>query len=271
MADPIDDTPVVPTWPDFVRQVRVRTPARLLVGRAGAAYSTNTQLELRESHAAARDAVRSELDIRTTFSDEFRREWRLFEVSTRAKNKEEYLHRPDLGRHFDDSARAEILARCRTASDLQIAIGDGLSVPAVAVQVPPLLPLLSCDAVRRNWTVGQIFVIRYCRVGILNEIGELLRPTVAVLLIGERPGLATVESLSAYMAYQPTAAHTDANRNLVSNIHARGLATDQAATSILNTSERMMIAKTSGYRLGDRNPQARTLQGVEFEPPSTPE
>ena len=268
MADQTDTTPVAPNWPDFVRKVRARTPARLLVGRAGAAYSTSTQLELRESHATARDAVRSELDIRRTFHDEFRRQWGLFEVSTRAKNKEEYLHRPDLGRHFDDSAREEILARCRTASDLQIAIGDGLSVPAVALQVPPLLPLLSREAMGRNWTVGQIFVVRYCRVGILNEIGDLLRPTVAVLLIGERPGLATVESLSAYMAYRPSAAHTDANRNLVSNIHSRGLTTDQAAASILNTAERMMTAKTSGCRLEDRSPQARALEGAEFKPPT---
>jgi ethanolamine ammonia-lyase small subunit len=268
MADQSEDALTAPNWPEVVRRVRARTPARLLVGRVGAAYSTKTQLALREAHAAARDAVRGELDIRTTFSGEFRRDWRLFEVSTRAKNKEEYLHRPDLGRHFDDSARAEILSRCPRASGLQIAIGDGLSVPAVVAQVPPLLPLLSRNAIRRGWTVGQVFVIRYCRVGILNEIGELLTPAVAVLLIGERPGLATVESLSAYMAYHPAAGHTDANRNLVSNIHSRGLTADRAAASILDTAERMMTAKTSGCKLAESNPQARTPR-AEFEPPTT--
>src|SRR5438105_1996698 len=86
---------------------------------------------------------------------------------------------------------------------LHIAIADGLSVTAVSVQVPPLLELLYEQAIERNWTVGQTFVIRHCRVGILNEIGALLAPEVAILLIGERPGLATAESLSAYMAYRP--------------------------------------------------------------------
>jgi ethanolamine ammonia-lyase small subunit len=90
-------------WPEIVRRIRTRTPARLLVGRAGAAYLTGTQLELREAHAAARDAVRAEIDARTTFSPRFLEEWNLFEVSTRAGNRGEFLLRPDLGRRFADS------------------------------------------------------------------------------------------------------------------------------------------------------------------------
>ena len=89
-------------------------------------------------------------------------------------------------------------------------------------------------------------MIHHCRVGILNEIGELLDPRVAVLLIGERPGLATAESLSAYMAYRPQATHTDADRNLISNIHARGLSPHHAASRILNLAAKMMQAKLSG-------------------------
>jgi ethanolamine ammonia-lyase small subunit len=92
-------------------------------------------------------------------------------------------------------------------------------------------------------------VIRYCRVGILNEIGDLLGPKVAVLLIGERPGLATAESLSAYMAYRPQLADTDANRNLISNIHARGVSTEQASERILNLAAAMMKTQTSGCQL----------------------
>jgi ethanolamine ammonia-lyase small subunit len=97
-------------------------------------------------------------------------------------------------------------------------------------------------------------VIRYCRVGILNEIGELLAPKVAVLLIGERPGLATAESLSAYMAYQPKASDTDAHRNLISNIHARGVSTEQAAQRILNLATAMMNARESGCQLREELP-----------------
>jgi ethanolamine ammonia-lyase small subunit len=240
--------------PEIVRKIRARTPARLLVGRAGAAYRTNTQMDLREDHAAARDAVRAELDVRASFGAEFVERWKLFEVCTRTIGKDEYLLRPDLGRQFDDQSRARLQTECPRDIDLQIAIGDGLSVPAVAAQVPSLLPLLDEGAKKRGWTTGRILAIHHCRVGILNEIGELLNPRVAVLLIGERPGLATAESLSAYMAYCPRAGHSDANRNLISNIHARGLSPQEAATRILNFAAQMMQAGTSGYLLREEAP-----------------
>lgn len=142
------------------------------------------------------------------------------------------------------------------ASDVQIAIGDGLSVTAVAAQVPSLWPLLHEGACARGWTVGHSFVIRNCRVGILNEIGGLLAPKVAVLLIGERPGLATAESLSAYMAYQPGKTHTDANRNLISNVHSRGLNAQAAADRILTLATQMMALRTSGFSLREQLPPA---------------
>jgi ethanolamine ammonia-lyase small subunit len=132
---------------------------------------------------------------------------------------------------------------------VQIAIGDGLSVTAVRAQVPQLLPLLINGAAVRGWTVGQPIVIGHCRVGILNEIGQLLSPKVVVLLIGERPGLATAESLSAYLAFQPKNGHTDADRNLISNIHARGISTGEAALRILDLSAQMMSAQRSGHTL----------------------
>lgn len=233
-------------WPEIVRRIRARTPARLLVGRAGAAYRTGTQLALREAHAAARDAVRAELDLETALGSAFVKQWGLFEVWTQSGAKDEYLLRPDLGRRFNDASRAELLKLCSLGNDLQIAIGDGLSVPAVAVQVPLLLPLLYEGAKERGWTLGQTFVIHHCRVGILNEIGELLAPQVAVLLIGERPGLATAESLSAYMAYKPRRSHSDAHRNLISNIHSRGVGPHDAAVRILNLATQLMKMGTSG-------------------------
>lgn len=239
---------------EIIEKVRRRTPARLLEGRSGASYRTNTQLTLREAHAAARDSVREELNLLTDFGDDFVRKWNLFEVCSRVVNKDQYLLRPDSGRHLNESSRAEINRRCTTECDLQIMIGDGLSVTAVTRQVPRLLPLLCEGARTQGWTVGSIFVIRYCRVAILNDIGELLRPRVAVLLIGERPGLATAESLSAYMAYQPRASHSDANRNLVSNIHARGVSTEYAAERILNLAALMIKTQNSGYELREELP-----------------
>lgn len=238
-----------PEWPAIVRKIRARTPARVLVGRAGAAYRTATQLDLREAHAAARDAVRTELDLETALGTAFVKQWKLFELWTESRTKDEYLLRPDLGRRFNDASRSELLKRCSSGNDLQIAIGDGLSVSAVSVQVPLLLPLLHDRAKEHGWTLGQTFVIHRCRVGILNEIGELLLPQVVCLLIGERPGLATAESLSAYMAYRPRRSHTDANRNLISNIYSRGLGPKEAADRILNLAAQMMRVCASGYNV----------------------
>ena len=239
-------------WPEIVRRVRARTPARLLAGRSGAAYRTGTQMELREAHAAARDAVRAELDLARDLGSTFVQQWRLFEVSTQAASKDEYLLRPDLGRILEVKSREQISRRCPRGCDLQIAIGDGLSVTAVAKQVPALLPLLVDGAKERKWSVGPVFVVRHCRVGILNRMGELLDPQVAVLLIGERPGLATCESLSAYMAYRPSGSHTDADRNLVANIHGRGVTPKQAAHRILNLAALLMKTQASGCQVKEQ-------------------
>jgi ethanolamine ammonia-lyase small subunit len=236
-------------WPEMVRKVRARTPARLLAGRAGAGYRTATLLELREAHAAARDAVWKELDWQSSWEAAFIERWNPLELRTRAHGRQDYLLRPDLGRQFDETSRAQLAAIDSRGIDLQIAIGDGLSAPAVVAQIPALLPLLEAGAGSRGWVLGRILVIHHCRVGILNEIGELLEPPVAVLLIGERPGLATAESLSAYLAYRPRPGHNDADRNLISNIHARGLSAAEAAEGILNFAAQMRKAEKSGYLL----------------------
>ena len=243
-------------FPEHLRKIRERTPARILVGRAGCAYRTSTQIELREAHAAARDAVRAELDMKSAFGAELAQQWNVFEVCTEAASKDEYLLLPDKGRHFSEASRRNILKHCSRSNDVQFAIGDGLSVSAVSAQVPSLLPLLHAGARARGWTVGNMFMIRHCRVGVLNEIGELLSPKVAILLIGERPGLTTAESLSAYMAYEPSRSHTDANRNLISNIHARGLDPKTAADRILNFAAQMMKLRMSGFSVREQLPSA---------------
>jgi ethanolamine ammonia-lyase small subunit len=249
MTGKADDSLLTEEWPELVRKIRARTPARLLEGRAGASYRTGTQMGLRIAHANARDAVRAELDMEKQLGTDFVNQWGLFEVCTRAASKDEYLLHPNQGRSFSEMSRTELLTRCTPRSGLQIAIGDGLSVTAVASQVPKLLPALCGGAKVRGWTFGQLFVIRHCRIGILNEIGELLEPSVAVLLVGERPGLATAESLSAYIAYRPERTHTDANRNLISNIHARGVSPLAAVARILDLAEKMMHIKLSGTQL----------------------
>lgn len=241
--------------------LRARTPARLAIGRAGPAYSTATQLELREDHAVAVDAVRWELDLVRDFGQDFLDRSGLFEIATLAIDKSQYLQWPERGRTLGSEARAQMLEQCSTGADLQVAIGDGLSAAAVAAQVPALLPLLEAGARRRGWSFGRPFAIRYCRVGVLNDIGAVLDPGVVVLLIGERPGLATAESLSAYMAYRPRPGHTDAQRNLVSNIHARGINPLTAAERILALAEQMRQQQTSGVAIKENLPGASLPPG----------
>src|SRR5262245_34127551 len=165
MNDPI------PCPPGALSFWRTRTPARLLVGRSGPAYRTATRLELRRDHAAARDAVAAEVDLRRDLGAELVDRFGLFEVSTRATGKAVYLLRPDLGRQLDDDACAALCRRCPTGIDLQVLVGDGLSAAAVAAQVPRLLPQLLEQARARGWTTGQTFLVRHCRVGVLNDVG----------------------------------------------------------------------------------------------------
>jgi ethanolamine ammonia-lyase small subunit len=237
-----------------LRACRARTPARIFAGRAGTAYRTASLLDLRRDHAAARDAVWSEVDLARDLGTDLVQRLGLFEVATRAAGKEQYLLRPDLGRQFSAEARSILPQRCPAGCDLQVVIGDGLSAAAVAAQVPTLLPPLLDRARERAWTVGQPFFVRHCRVGILNEIGELLDPVVVVLLVGERPGLATAESLSAYLAYRPRPGDTDARRNLISNIHARGVPALEAVPRILALADRLRQAGTSGVTVKEERP-----------------
>jgi ethanolamine ammonia-lyase small subunit len=241
-------------WPEIVRKIRARTPARIFVER-GPAYSTLMSLELRGAHASAVDAVWAEFDLQKDLPPQFVAQWGLFQVSSKLESKSQFLLRPDLGRALGNSAKKLIVQRCPKAPDIQIVIGDGLSTAAVSTQVPLLFPLLQQKMHARGWSIGQSFVVRYSRVGIMNDIGDLLSPRVIVLLIGERPGLATAESLSAYMAYAPRSGQTDADRNLVSNIHARGVGAENAADRITNLAAQMLSLKRSGTTLKEVTPQ----------------
>jgi ethanolamine ammonia-lyase small subunit len=248
---------------DWLAQAARLTPARVFVGRCGSAYRTDTQLQLRGAHAVALDAVHKEVDLERDFAADFVSTRRLFCVQSQATSKREFLLRPEMGRRLGDAARDEVARRCPRGPDVQIVIGDGLSAAAVIGQVPPLLPLLEAQIAERGWRLGQTFLVRHCRVGIMNDVGELLTPEVIVLLIGERPGLATAESLSAYLAYRPRAGHTDAHRNLISNIHARGVSWPAAAARIGALTEQMRRQQSSGISVKEQ------LPSLDFrEPPA---
>jgi ethanolamine ammonia-lyase small subunit len=246
-------TPAARPLPSVLEQARSITPARILTGRSGAAYRTSTWLKLRVDHALAKDAAFAEVDLAADLGEAFVAQWALFEIASLAQTKNDYLLRPELGRSLSAPAKAELSTRCPAGADFQVAIGDGLSATAVRAQVPALLPLLSAHANQRGWKFGQPFLIRHARVGVLNDIGEVLDPAVVVLLIGERPGLATAESLSAYMAYRPRPGHDDSRRNLISNIHARGVTCDQAAERISQLADQMFGLKSSGVNVKEQS------------------
>jgi ethanolamine ammonia-lyase small subunit len=244
---------------DPVELALAQTPARILVGRSGPGYRTPTWLKLREDHAVARDAVQAEVHLERAFGADRVATFGLFEARTRATSKAEYLRRPDLGRKLSPESLELVRARCPAGCVLQVVIGDGLSATAVQSQAPELLDRLSATTQVRGWSFGRPFLVRYCRVGVMNDIGALLAPEVVVLLIGERPGLATAESLSAYMAFRPRAGQTDADRNLISNIHARGVSTDEAAERIVALANLFRTTSASGVMVKESLPTANAL------------
>lgn len=231
--------------PEPVCRALARTPARLLVGRTGPAYPTSVWLRLRADHAAARDAVLKSVNFSSDLGG-LAATTGLYEVATLSADREDFIARPVLGRSLSPESREAVASRTAMGSDIQVATGDGLSSMAVTAHLPVLLPLLASASAARGWTWGTPFFIRQCRVGVMNDIGEILKPKILVLLIGERPGLATAESLSAYMAYRPRPGHTDADRNLISNIHSRGVSVEEAAWRIIRLAERMMALELSG-------------------------
>jgi ethanolamine ammonia-lyase small subunit len=231
--------------PDALPALMASTTARIGVGRAGPRANTFSLLLCQGDHAITQDALMR--DVEQHVLDDLD----LFTVHTNITGgKDEYLLRPDLGRQLSAAARQMLQERCIPSPNLQLVVGDGLSAAAVQANVRALLPVLMQSAEAAGWSVGTPFFIKYCRVGVLNDIGEVLQPDVVVLLIGERPGLGRATSLSAYLAYRPKAGDTDADRDVVSNIFPNG-GTDPlaGAASIMQMAQRMMQYQASGVKL----------------------
>lgn len=237
------------------------TPARLFIGRAGTAYRTSTQLQLRADHAFAKDALDASLSLHEQPMNDLVERFALFEVATEAESHEEYLARPDKGRRLAGGVAETLRQNCPSGVDVQFVIGDGLSPLAVRAQVPSVLGPLMEHASARGWSVGRPFFVRHCRVGVINDIGEALDAQNVVLLIGERPGLATAESLSAYMAHRPRSGDTDAQRNLVSNIHRSGVSAEDAVRRILGLVDSFQLQGRSGFMVKE-SAQPTALPGA---------
>lgn len=228
---------------EYILRIKQDTPARVCLGHCGARYKTRTMLRFRADQAAAADAVFSEV------SSEVVALLNLFEVQTLCADKEEMLKCPDKGRLFGEVAKETIQKRCLHSPDVQIYIGDGLCSPSVAANVPDLLPAITKGLEFDGVTVGTPFFVRYCRVDSVRVVAELLEPKVTCVLIGERPGLLTAESMSAYIVYGAYADMPESRYSVVSNISRQGMPPVEAAAYIVELIEKMLKQKASGLEL----------------------
>ncbi len=218
------------------------TPARLAIGRAGPRLRTAAHLAMVADHARARDAITSEVPSTLV------RRLGLTEVATRARTRDAYVRMPALGRTLDGSAAGR-LRRCRQHPEVQLALTDGLSSAAVVAHGAALLRALTRTLRRRGRRLGTPLFIRNGRVRVQDEIGALLRPEVFCLLVGERPGLVTAESLSAYVIYQPTRRSAEPDRTVVSNIHRGGIPPAAAARQLADLIDEILDRGASGAAL----------------------
>ncbi len=219
------------------------TPARVGIWRAGPRYKTETLLRFRADHAVAQDAVFIYV------SEKLLNAMNLFSISTMCKDKDEYLTRPDLGRKFDEETKKLIQEKCRKNPIVQIYISDGLSSTAIEANAKDTYSAIIQGLKGYGISVGTPFFVEHGRVPAMDAISEMLGAEVTVTLIGERPGLATGESMSCYMAYNAKVGMPESNRTVVSNIHKGGTAAVEAGAHIADVIKKMLEQKASGLDL----------------------
>ena len=228
---------------EALARMKKKTTARIGVGRAGPRLNTRTMLTLRADHAKARDAVF--LDV----PGELIEKLGLFTVQTKCAEKNQFLTRPDLGRQLSEEGARAVKERCAPNPDVQVFLADGLSSTAVEANAETILGLL-LDALKdRGLTVGTPFFVRFGRVAVEDQVAELVGAKVVCVLIGERPGLGSAESMSAYIAYNARVGMPEARRTVVSNIHKDGLSAAEAGAYFAELIEKIYHAKASGVEL----------------------
>ena len=225
------------------RKLKMRTPARLGMGKAGPRYKTLTMLRFRADHAAAQDAVFSEAP------QDFAGKNGLVPVQTCCKDKEEYLTRPDLGRCFDKKHQQIIKKTVPNPPTVQIVVGDGLSSAAILHNALDCMAAIQDGLKGRGIDMGQPLFVRYCRVGAGDAIGDVTGCSVVCMLVGERPGLVTDKSMSAYITYKPHTGVSESSRTVVSNIHAQGTPAVEAGAHVAELIEKILKKKVSGVGL----------------------
>ena len=232
-----------PNRREVLEELRKNTAARVCCGRSGPRPRTLSLLRFLADHSRSKDTVLKEIP------DDWVNKAGLFTVQSEITSKDQYLTRPDMGRRLSTAAVESILAKCKKNPQVQLVISDGLSTDAVTANLDEIMPPLLKGLQNAGLDVGMPFFIRYGRVKVEDQIGELLGADVVILLVGERPGLGQSESLSCYMVYRPTAATVEADRTCISNIHHGGTPPVEAAAVIVDMAKKMLEKKASGIAL----------------------
>ena len=225
------------------RRLKEKTPARLGCGRAGTRYKTLTMLRFRADHAAAQDAVFSQVP------EDYPAEHDLIPLQTCCRDKEEYLKRPDLGRRFDEENQKKIREEIPGTPQVQLVVGDGLSSAASVANAADCLAAIRDGLKLQGIDAGKALFVRYCRVGAGDAIGDVTGCQLVCMLVGERPGLVTDKSMSAYITYKPHTGVSESSRTVVSNIHAQGTPAVEAGAFIAELIGTILEKKVSGVGL----------------------
>lgn len=231
-----------PTDREGYLKMKKHTPARIGIGRTGARYKTETMLRFRADHASAQDSVFTDVN------EDILKEMNLITLQTNCSSKDEFITRPDLGRQLSKEELAK-LSSFKKKPQVQIYVSDGLSSKAIEANVKDILPALIQGLEGYGITVGTPFFVKLGRVGAMDVISEEIGSDVTCVLIGERPGLVTAESMSAYIAYKGTVGMPESRRTVVSNIHKGGTPSVEAGAYIADIIKLMLEKKASGLDL----------------------
>lgn len=240
-----------PTTPNPWQHLRQLTPARIALGRAGTSLPTDAQLDFQFAHAQARDAVHLPLDSETLMRELQQHGLNCLRLHSAASDRQIYLQRPDLGRRLNEISATTLDEQANKGCDLALVIADGLSALAVQRHALPMTLKIVEHCRTEGWSLGPITIVEQGRVAIADEIGERLKARMVVILLGERPGLSSPDSLGLYFTWAPQIGRHDAQRNCISNIRPEGLAYNLAAHRLLYLMREASRRQLSGVQLKD--------------------
>jgi ethanolamine ammonia-lyase small subunit len=229
--------------PSSTNSLQATTPARIMQGRTGTRYLTNSYLGLRADHAIALDAVHSEIEA--NFANE--NNW--IPLHSKAQTHQEYLLTPELGRHLNNESKLVCEKEASKGVDIQLIAGDGLSAVALKTNGTALMQCLEKELKAAGFTVGKPLFVKFARIGVQDEIGVLTQAKATIIVVGERPGLGTGDSLSIYTAFAPKMQQDNSEKDCISNVRALGFVPEQAAAKCAKLMKLTFEAQGGGVNL----------------------